>query len=344
VVDPQPVSVSTRTISVTNASTRGNVSITIPSNRDASIWRGLLQRTGDLDRSGTESDAYVYNVTPHPSRDAVVLHFERDETYQLKLSKVEIGTGAGDTERAYLTSIEDPPAEPFVNRTYPFVVESRDKYNNPIGTDVTVSQPAGGTVRGGTVVEPGQYRYQYEPTRTGPDTIQASYNESNLGNGFVGDDPENVEYNVTVQANVGGGGGGGGNADSQVEYVGGSAATVGGGSGVQFDIKNTGGSGVTITAIAVNSTTDSTATSISAPGGSGEVLVDNTEVVNNDFQIGGSEQGFAPSQDIGGGSTSTFEVRRFTDGGGNDIDMSGDNITITLFFDDGSKKAYTIDP
>jgi hypothetical protein len=208
------VSASTRTISITNASATENVSVVVPSELDAQGWTDLLNETGDYDPSADPNDgAYVYNVRDRPN--GVELYFEPDTTHQLKLSKVGVGQGVEGTEPAYLTSAEDLTSNPFVDRTYPFAVEARDKYNNPIGTSVTAAADRG-TVPSGVVVEPGRYRYRYfTPSATGTDTVNLTYQVGTGdpvydtgGSSFDGTLPENVQYGVDVQSAAGGGGGG----------------------------------------------------------------------------------------------------------------------------------------
>ena len=213
-VDPEAVSVSTRTISVTNASATENVSVVVPSELDAQDWTDLLNETGDYDPSADPNDgARVYRVE-NVDR-GVELYFERGETYQLKLSKVGVGSSVGETEPAYLTSAEDLIEAPFTDRTYPFVVESRDKYNNPIGTSVEAAAGRG-DVPDGVVVGPGRYRYVYDSLNVAPgsDWVNITYRAGDGGVydpggvSFNGGLVENVQYDVTVQATTGGSGGG----------------------------------------------------------------------------------------------------------------------------------------
>jgi hypothetical protein len=242
-VDPQPVSVSTRTISVSNNSTGENVSVVVPSELTADEWRGLLNETGDYDENANLSNgAYVYDVDPHSA--GVKLYFEPKTTYQLKLSKIGVGRNTGDSDLAYLTSVEDLEAEPLVGQTYPFVVESRDRYNNPTGTGVEANVPSG------TVIEPGQYRYQYDATSVGRNLINVTYlrDSSNTvyqtgSQDFNGELPENVQYEVNVQAGGGGGGSGGGFTNgNQSECTTNINAGGSGGSGfvISFDVTNSG--------------------------------------------------------------------------------------------------------
>jgi hypothetical protein len=214
-VNPRAVSVSTRTVSVSN--TTNNVSVVLPTELDADTWRDLLAETGEFDPAADESDgSYVYRVEDRP--EGVELYFERNATYQLKLAKVGVGSAVGDTDPAYVTSAEDPTAAPFTNRTYPFEVEVRDKYNNPVPTVVRASA-ARGDVPPGAVVAPGRFRYRYEaPASAGPDWVNVSYGDQSSApfdvdaTTFDGSKAANVQYEVGVQA-MGGGGGGSGNND-----------------------------------------------------------------------------------------------------------------------------------
>ncbi|WP_311172513.1 hypothetical protein [Halobellus ordinarius] len=211
-LNPQPVSVSTRTISVSNATAGENVSVIVPTRLSASEWTDLLNETGEYDPDADPSNgAHVYRVAERP--DGVELYFEPGTTYQLKLSKVGVGTSVEDTDAAYLTSAEDLTASPFEGRTYPFVVEARDKYNNPLATQVAASADRG-TVPPGTVREPGRYRYEYTaPGANGPDWVNVSFRSAADGPeydvtdpAFDGSNVENVQYGVEVQEAPGGGG------------------------------------------------------------------------------------------------------------------------------------------
>ncbi|MDQ2054717.1 hypothetical protein [Halobellus sp. H-GB7] len=219
-VDPRAVSVSTRTISISNESTSENVSIFVPSELNRQSWLELLNQTGEYDPAADPNDGgYVYRVEERP--DGIELFFERDVTYQLKLSKVGVGTNVDDTEPAYLTSVEDLTKSPFAGRTYPFVVESRDKYNNPVGTSV-LGDSQSGTVPDGVVVESGRYRYQYTAGAAGPDWVNVTYRTAAGGvydvssPAFEGDRNENIQYTLDVQAASGGGPDDGGSDTSAI--------------------------------------------------------------------------------------------------------------------------------
>ena len=288
-VDPQPVSVSTRTISVTNDAAGENVSVVVPSELSANEWRNLLNETGDYDPAADSSNgAYVYRVADRTA--GVELYFEAGATYQLKLSKVGIGQGVGDTEPAYLTSVEDLIEDPFVDRTYPFVVESRDKYNNPVANQ-TAAAAERGSVPDGTGLEPGQYRYQYDaPGSAGADTVNVTYL---TGSGdpvydtrdpsFDGDLVENVQYGVSVQSGGGGGGGGGGGSSgsgdaAQLEFDNGKKVNNDG--EFRFDVRNTGNNDVEVVKFEIGGNLVNTLEA--GNNGNPEFSLSNGEATNND--------------------------------------------------------------
>jgi len=350
-VDPQAVSVSTRTISVTNNSTGENVSVVVPSELDAQEWTDLLNETGDYDpAAGPDNGAHVYEVE-NVDR-GVELYFEPGVTYQLKLSKVGVGSNVGSTEPAYLTSVGDLEANPFVNRTYPFVVESRDKYNNPIATQVDANVPPG------TVIEPGRYRYQYEALSTGQDWVNVTYLQDSgitvyqTGNAdFDGELRENVQYDVNVQASSGGSGGGSGNS-AQIVFVGDTIEGKNNGE-FSFRIENTGSTGVRVTRFTVGG---SLAEELEAPGGGNdEFILNNAEASDGPYDVDGTFNDVTltdtnPTLQAGGG-TGDIRLNRLLDSEGNQIDTRNlqyapdsspteADLYITLEFEDGSQKTF----
>ena len=374
-VDPQPVSVSTRTISVTNDAAGENVSVVVPSELSANEWRNLLNETGDYDPAADSSNgAYVYRVADRTA--GVELYFEAGATYQLKLSKVGIGQGVGDTEPAYLTSVEDLIEDPFVDRTYPFVVESRDKYNNPVANQ-TAAAAERGSVPDGTGLEPGQYRYQYDaPGSAGADTVNVTYL---TGSGdpvydtrdpsFDGDLVENVQYGVSVQAGSGGGGGDGSDTGSLSLKSGSGEADANDGdlTGIQFLIESTWSSSATIERISLS--TDAAASVFEGNSGTGdgqrEVFIDsgdddaNTEnaddgyyesgenKVNQDSWSIGTDVALSETAEVAGSGSARFYIYEFYDSSGgnaNTVDMSGKTVSVTITYSvDSTQYTTTFD-
>ncbi|MFD1685815.1 hypothetical protein [Halobellus litoreus] len=322
-MNPRAVSTSTRTISVSNVAEGENVSVFVPSRLNAQSWTDLLNETGEYDPAADpDNDAYVYRVenVENGGQDGVELFFEPDATYQLKLSKVGVGSGVGDTEPAYLTSVDDLESNPFESRTYPFTVELRDKYNNPIGRSVEAGSEET-TIPDGVVLEPGRYRYRY----TAPDSSAASSDsigvtfltESSdpvydVGNpSFEGERVENVEYDVDIQAAGGGGDGGGGDGTGPLALQAGSGeANANGGesTGIQFVMNNEGSEAVTIESIELSDPSNTASLVYESNGGDGdgqnEVFVD---VGDNGANTNDPEDGYYDSGD-GNGNNNNWQT------------------------------------
>jgi hypothetical protein len=358
---------------VTNESAGENVSVVVPSELDADAWQGLLSESGDYDPAADPSNgAYVYEVRNHST--GVELYFESGATYQLKLSKVGVGRGVGGTGPAYLTSTEDLTENPFVDRTYPFVVEARDKYNNPIGTDVTAAAERG-TVPDGTVVEPGRYRYRYiAPGTTGTDTVRVTYR---TGSGdpvydtgsasFDGSLVENVQYDPDVQAG-GGGGGGSGGGNGRLSLVDRSGQTYRNNvNSMQFVIENRGTASATIEEIRLSDPSNTDITKVYENNNNqgstrNDVFVD---VRDDDESTLNPEDGYYDPGDgnndvwsidttgelndeaqLSSSETARFYIYEFYSGGGSSTsqksDISGENINVTLTYtQDGTRYVDT---
>ncbi|MDS0294533.1 hypothetical protein [Halogeometricum luteum] len=202
-VSPRAVSQSTRTVTVARDDSRaGNVSILLSTRLDADAWRSLLEESGQYDGTGDESNERYVHAVNDAGPDAVELVFERNATYQLRLSNVAVGANAGDTEPAYLTSV-DGIEFPYEGQKESFVVEVRDRYNNPVGSQVEAAA-ARGTVPNGTVEEAGRYRYVYEaPDASGSDTVNVTV-PALSDSAFDPSDPEDLRYDVAVQTVNGG--------------------------------------------------------------------------------------------------------------------------------------------
>lgn len=110
---------------------------------------------------------------------------------------------------------------------------------------------------------------------------------------------------------------------------------------VNFDLENTGTKEVGITAIAVNSTTDSKAVRVDydgeneTEGGDGYLNTQKIDICNCD------PLSFTKDATIASGVTENFVLGEFRDDKGKDRQMSGETITFTLYFTDGSKKTFS---
>ncbi|AFK20108.1 hypothetical protein E6P09_14680 [Haloferax mediterranei ATCC 33500] len=123
-IDAQAVSSATRTVSVTNNSSTSNVTITVPTKLSVEDWKTILTDAEELDGSGdTSNDAYVHEVHDGAA-GSVVIEMERGETYNLRVGKIEVGSGAESQSPHYLTVADKSSSS--------VTFEVRDRYNNPV--------------------------------------------------------------------------------------------------------------------------------------------------------------------------------------------------------------------
>jgi hypothetical protein len=305
---------------------------------------------GEWEDAVAQSNEYV-EIEDH-SR-GVELVFDQGVTYQLKLSKVGVGTGVEETETAYLTSVEDLPETPFAGQTYPFEVESRDKYNNPVRDNVV----AGPDIPNGVVLETGRYRYQYTaPSDPGQDEVRATYSESaspvynvNLPS-FDGQKVENVQYDVAIQPATGGGGPvdpGDGDPLSEVTQLQSYGKPNEG--YVRFSVTNEGSTPLRISGIKVTS-----------PSAAGiyETRLDISEFVlesegaqeeyeSNPYALG-DIQNFDPSVTVEPSSDLTVSLSRFRKNNGNVQGMNNKEVSVTFYYSDPgiepTTKTFQVDP
>ena len=134
-VDVRPVSVSTRTAEVRSDST--NVTISFPTRLSADRWRTLLD--GEFVTQGGHVEG-VRAESLGPKTDLLAIDLEPGVGYDLRMSKVGLGTGVRAAEPGYVTAVEGNESTVPEGGSGRVVVEVRDRYNNPIeGTNVNAS-------------------------------------------------------------------------------------------------------------------------------------------------------------------------------------------------------------
>ncbi|MBX0294804.1 Ig-like domain-containing protein [Haloarcula nitratireducens] len=162
--------------------------------------------------------------------------------------------------------------------------------------------------------------------------------------------------NVSPRSTGGGSGGsgsGGGTAADRVNYNDDGTADGPGTTGVRFSIDNDGTSDVSVTSVAVDSA-GSADELLEQNGGSGqwnrEVFIDadsngyleTGDGGNDEYTLGSGETPLSATATIGGGRSATFYLYQFTEQGagasGGSVDMSGNDVTVTIYFGDGSSK------
>jgi len=178
----------TETVTVTDDGS-DPVVVRLQTDLDASEWQELLES----ERSA--NGGFVTAVRDGPG-DTVEVVFETDETYQLRLSKVGVGSGITDPEPAYLTTGGDttPTLDPGEERE--LTVQVRDGFNAPEpGVEVTFAADQG-SLDGTSVVTDadGEATVTYT-AGSADDSVTATIDG---GTGADGD-PRSVVHRVAVE-------------------------------------------------------------------------------------------------------------------------------------------------
>jgi len=222
-VDLQAVSSSTRTVPVTNASAGSNVTVTVPTRLNESDWRQLL------DSEFVENGGYVYDfrIEPIPDSqfDRLEIRLESGVQYDLRLTRVGVGTSVDSPTSSYLTTVSGDGATVTEDGTRRLVVEVRDRFNNPVSgqqVEAAVAGGSSGSINGGpqTTNDDGQVTFVYDAPRdiSGTETVTSDINVSSIGDPSATTfDPTtagNVSASVTVENTDGSGLGGTGGIDA----------------------------------------------------------------------------------------------------------------------------------
>lgn len=191
-VELVPLSTETETVTVTDDGS-DPVVLRLQTDLDAAEWREILE--SELEANG----GFVTDVRDG-SDGTVEVVFAEDETYQLRLAKVGVGSGVTDPDPAYLTARGDttPTLEPGEERE--LTVQVRDGFNAPEpGVEVTFDASEG-TLSGTTVVtdEDGEATVTYT-AGSADGTVTATVDGGTGG----ADDPRSVVYDVTVDSGDG---------------------------------------------------------------------------------------------------------------------------------------------
>jgi hypothetical protein len=126
--------------------------------------------------------------------------------------------------------------------------------------------------------------------------------------------------------------------------------------GVKLSLTNTGGSEVVITGVSVSSS-GSAAELLEKQGGSGawnrEVFVDATgdgyletgDGGNDEYQLGSGQRSLTTDASVNPSTDSVVYLYKFTESGpgnsGGPVSMEGQELTVTLYYQDGSKDTIT---
>ena len=335
-VSPTPVSTSDRTVAVNGS----DMAIKVTTDLSEDEWERLLADQYESNGGRIEGNASGVTV----NGDTLTVDLVSNRTYRLRMAKVGVGTGVTDTHEQYLTVVDGADSVT-AGGTRRIELEVRDGYNNPVsGVTVEASvNRSDAAVRPNNGTSDGQGRIVYE--YVAPDSLSSARDDSINFTferpvdrpDFSGEEPESVRINVTV-VSLGGGG-----SANRIEYVDGAGQATGpDNSVVEFVLRNTGSRDATVTDISINSTSVASASRVEGSPGDPSVSTNRTGEVTTAITIGGSSEQFSPEATLPGGSDTEFVIGPFVNNGGNERDMSGEDITITLTFDDGTTRAYTI--
>jgi hypothetical protein len=131
-VDLEALSSSTTTVSVTDDG-GDPITISFASRRPPGWWKGVLDDADELDGDG----GHVVDVRAgSPARVGayhnVTLELEPGVTYEFRMAKVGVGSGADDPGKHYMVDVRGDGTSLEVGNTRELVVEVRDRYNNPV--------------------------------------------------------------------------------------------------------------------------------------------------------------------------------------------------------------------
>ena len=211
-LDLQPVSTSTRTVSVSNASDDENVTLFVPTQLPEDRWETLLEP--QLHDNG----GHVVGVDVQPIDGSpfgrLRIELASNESYQLRMTKIGLGTGVTDEEPAYLTDVAGNGTRLDVDDTTTVTLEVRDAYNNPISdARINASPGTGALSPEQTRTADGTATFTYDSTGvTGGQWVDLNFSVvTDPGSSFNTSTPQNVTMQVWIrsppQASNGGGGG-----------------------------------------------------------------------------------------------------------------------------------------
>ncbi len=138
-METNPVSAPMNSIAITDFN--NPIEIQIPTRLDVDDWEEILE--DEIRFEGDEEDAYVEEIREADDEDAIILEFVEDETYNLRMSRVDLTTqdqqtAISSTEEQYI-AVETESANIREDSAKTLEAQVRDKYNNGvIGVPVQV--------------------------------------------------------------------------------------------------------------------------------------------------------------------------------------------------------------
>jgi hypothetical protein len=209
---------STNTVEITNRSADSNVTLWIPTTLSKDTWESELLDGQFVDQGGhVRRDGLKMVTLPDATGDLLRIELEPGVDYQLRMTKVGIGTRVTDEGGAYLTDVEGEDATVSEGSSRRIVVEVRDRYNNPVSGETVNASASSGSVSFVTDDESdadGQVAMTYsapaniEDESTRNDAVNVSITEPTGSLNDADFDPNgtaNVTFDVTIENTDGSG-------------------------------------------------------------------------------------------------------------------------------------------
>jgi hypothetical protein len=161
---------------VTTLAGNGTVRIRLPTRLDEETWTELL-----ADEFVAEGGNVYDNVTVTPGDpyNTVRISLRGDQTYDLRLAKVRVGSGTGEPGPHYITTESPTRSRAPVGSAERVTFEVRDRYNNPVsGVPVNADIGSGtGTLDESTATtdEDGHATFRYTASSSGEGTVEATF-------------------------------------------------------------------------------------------------------------------------------------------------------------------------
>lgn len=202
-VDPRAISTVSRTVTIED-----NFTLVVPTSLSADTWRTNPRLFGnEYDGTGNENnDRYVDRVEPVAGSEAIRVVFERNASYELRLGRVALGTGAVNPPPAYVVPVSPTGSLP-AGSTTDVTFEARDTLGNP-ASGVPMRLSIGGSTYRRTTNDQGRVTVRY----AAPDSPRTTFANATIDTAvdptaptFEATTPENST--LPLRVTVGGSGG-----------------------------------------------------------------------------------------------------------------------------------------
>lgn len=172
-IDIKPVSQSERKVVIKNE-TKNPINISIPTRIDNKTWKTLLKPQYKTNNGHIINQQY----TKQQGNNKLTLTLEKNVSYNLKMSKVNIADQNIDKKQHYIIPTKGNNTDVIGGSTQKITAEVRDKYNNPVSgvkVNATIKQGSGSIKpKNKTTNNQGRTTFQYQPTKIEPTQIEVN--------------------------------------------------------------------------------------------------------------------------------------------------------------------------